>query len=237
MSSPSPVVRSILVDFDGTVCPADVSDEILDRFVGPLARELDRDYEQGLIGSRENLLRIARHVRADREEVLAWALGHHAVDPTFPPFARWAREGGYRLGVVSDGLGIHIEPMLRAAGVHGLPVVTNTILLEGGSPAGFDFPAGHPVCLQCGTCKMLAVTSTRERTGPVAYVGDGHSDRYGALYSDLVFAKGALAGLCRSDGIAFRPWTSFDDVRAELEGLRRADIPGPVSPPRCPGWR
>jgi 2,3-diketo-5-methylthio-1-phosphopentane phosphatase len=234
---PQRPIRTIVVDFDGTICAADVSDEIVDRFIGPLARELDLDYEEGRIGSRENLVRLAEHLTVGHEEALAWALAHHAVDPTFPPFARWAREAGIEVVVVSDGLGIHIEPMLWAAGIEGLRVVTNMVVLNQGAPAGFDFPAGHPICQQCGTCKMLAVTTARQSGGSVAFVGDGHSDRYGALYSDLVFAKGTLVELCRADGIAFVPWSTFDDVRRGLEELQPDDVPGPIDPATCPGWR
>src|SRR5437763_5290630 len=203
-------VGAIVVDFDGTFCTRDVSDEILLHFVGPLARELDREYELGRIGSRENLSRIGSHLRAPPEDVLAWALENHAVDPAFPSFVEWSRAQGSALVVVSDGIGIHVEPLLRAAGIEGLPVVTNRIL-PNGERAGptFDFSSGHPICIECGTCKMLAVTRAREAHGTVAYVGDGRSDRYGALYSDLVFAKGALAGLCREDGIPSIAWESF----------------------------
>jgi 2-hydroxy-3-keto-5-methylthiopentenyl-1-phosphate phosphatase len=96
-------------------------------------------------------------------------------------------------------------------------------------------PNGHPDCLGCGTCKMLAAHQLRERHGPVAFVGEGQSDRYGALYSDLVVAKDALVEICERDGVPYRPWETFDDVRTALE---TADaIPGPIGPERCPGWR
>ena len=55
------------------------------------------------------------------------------------------------------------------------------------------------------------------RAGPVAFVGEGHSDRYGALYADIVFAKDVLVDLCRDDGVPFVPYEDFDDVRATLE--------------------
>jgi 2-hydroxy-3-keto-5-methylthiopentenyl-1-phosphate phosphatase len=86
----------------------------------------------------------------------------------------------------------------------------------------------------CGTCKMLVVLRSRERLGPVAFVGEGHSDRYGALYSDLVFAKKHLVDICKQDGIAFRRWDTFDDVRTGLE--EATDLPGAVAPDTCPGW-
>jgi 2-hydroxy-3-keto-5-methylthiopentenyl-1-phosphate phosphatase len=235
MAAPRIPVRSIVVDFDGTICPVDVSDAIMDAFVGPLARELDLEYERGEIGSRENLVRIGSRIDAGPGEVLSWALAHHRVDPTFPVFVEWSRSVGLELTVVSDGLGLHVEPMLEAAGVFGLPVISNRFA-AGRGPARLEFPAGHPECRECGTCKMLAVTSIR-RLGPVAYAGDGHSDRYGALYSDLVFAKGHLVVLCRSGGIPFVPWATFDDVREKLEEMEPSDLPGPVNPKRCPGWR
>lgn len=81
---------------------------------------------------------------------------------------------------------------------------------------------------------MLAVTTARERRGPVGFAGDGVSDRYGALYADLVFARDALAALCRREGIPHVEWETFDDIRRVLV----ADVPppGPVFPERCPGW-
>ena len=93
------------------------------------------------------------------------------------------------------------------------------------------FPNGHPECDWCGTCKMLAV---QRAAAPVAFVGEGHSDRYGALYADIVFAKDALVAICRDDGVPFVPYEDFDDVHAALEVVET--LPGAVAPERCPGW-
>jgi 2-hydroxy-3-keto-5-methylthiopentenyl-1-phosphate phosphatase len=225
-------IRSVVVDFDGTICASDVSDEVLIHFAGPVARRFDVQYERGEIGSRENLVRTGALVLAKEDEILAWALDRFVVEPSFPPFVEWCRSAGVEMTVVSDGIGIHIEPLLRAAGIEGLRVISNRLRLDG-SAGRFEFDAGHPVCTGCGTCKMLEVTSARER-GPLAYVGDGHSDRYGALYSDLVFAKGILIDLCLADGIDFVPWASFDDVRMFLED---GEPRRPINPDQCPGWR
>jgi 2-hydroxy-3-keto-5-methylthiopentenyl-1-phosphate phosphatase len=59
--------------------------------------------------------------------------------------------------------------------------------------------------------------------------------RYGALYSDLVFAKDALVTICEQDGVSYRPWETFDQVRAALE--ESDALAGPVGSERCPGWR
>jgi 2-hydroxy-3-keto-5-methylthiopentenyl-1-phosphate phosphatase len=81
---------------------------------------------------------------------------------------------------------------------------------------------------------MNAVLDARAR-GAVAFVGEGSSDRYGALYADVVFAKDRLVDIVTADGVAFLPWTTFDDVRGRLQTLE--EIPGPVGGNRCPGWR
>src|SRR2546430_505055 len=85
-------------------------------------------------------------------------------------------------------------------------------LLPGGPAAGFRFGNAHPECVGCGTCKMQIVQRSRAN-GPVAFVGEGHTDRYGALFADVVFAKKDLPGICRADGVPFIAWETFDDVR------------------------
>ena len=81
---------------------------------------------------------------------------------------------------------------------------------------------------------MAAVLNARA-LGPVAYVGEGGSDRFGAIYSDVVFAKDALVDIARADGVPFLEWRTFDDVRHQLERLE--EIPGAIGSARCPGWR
>jgi len=223
-------VGSVLLEFDGTACPHDVSEALLETFGEPGWRDLDDAVERGEIGIRACVDRQARMLRAPRDRMLAFALERFSVDPTLPPFVEWARRAGLPLRVVSDGFGFHVRPMMRAAGLGSIEVLTNEL-----DDGALTHPGGHPTCVGCGTCKMLAAVDLRDRHGAVAFVGDGTSDRYGALYSNVVFAKGRLAQICRRDGVSFVPWRTFDDVRESLETI--SAVAEPVAPAACPGWR
>jgi 2-hydroxy-3-keto-5-methylthiopentenyl-1-phosphate phosphatase len=219
-------VRSILVDFDGTACLHDVAEDLMDRFGEPGWRDYDVAWANGELSAPDSA-RAQIAPFADRNgELVAYALEHCPLDPTFAGFVTWAQSEHVPVTIVSDGLGLYIEPMLAAAGIRGVRVVTNE--WAGGALA---FPNGHPECGWCGTCKMLAV---QRSPGPVAFVGEGLSDRYGALYADLVFAKDALVELCEADGVAFLPYRDFDDVRTAIESTN--ELPCPVAPGVCPGW-
>jgi len=220
-------VGSILVDFDGTACLHDVAEHLLMRFGDPSWPSYDEAWARGEIGAREGIGAQAAMLDAPTDELLGYALDHCPIDPTFSPFVRWVVGVDVPVTVVSDGFGFYIEPLLAAAGIDGIPVVTNTW-----HDGVMTFPNGHGECVGCGTCKMRAVL---EAPGPVAFVGEGDSDRFGALYADVVFAKDALVDWCRKDGVPFVPWTDFDAVRARLE--TGDGLPGPVAPERCPGWR
>jgi 2-hydroxy-3-keto-5-methylthiopentenyl-1-phosphate phosphatase len=225
-------VRAVVVDFDGTVCEHDVSEELLEAFAAPGWWEIDLRFRRGEIGSRECLVRQVELLRHGKEDLLAFVLASFRIDPSFPAFVEWAKARGLEVTVASDGMGFYVEPMLRAGGVVGVAVLTNDLVMNGGPTV--SFPQAHPRCVGCGTCKMLAVRTHRERFGRVAFVGEGHSDRYGALYADVVFAKEHLVDICRSDGVAFHPWRTFDDVRLTLDRL--TDVPEVAEPERCPGW-
>jgi 2,3-diketo-5-methylthio-1-phosphopentane phosphatase len=222
-------IGSVLVDFDGTACLHDVAEHLLIQFGDPSWADHDRAWVRGEISARPMLQAQTAMLRAPLDELMDFALTHCPIDRTFGPFVEWCRGRGIPVTIVSDGFGFYIEPLLRAAGVEGLPVITNA-WRTGGDPR-LAFENGHPECIGCGTCKMRAVL---EAPGPVAYVGEGSSDRYGALYAALVFAKDVLVSWCERDGVPFLPWSDFEDVREVLETL--TDPPGPVAPVRCPGW-
>lgn len=227
-------IRTAVIDFDGTICPDDVSEGILQAFGSPEWWEIDLEFQRGEIGSRECLVRQGNLLSGSKEAMLHFALDRFAVEPSFRSFAAWARESGIEVVVASDGFGFYVEPMLKAAGIEGLTVYTNNTALKDGMAPMFSFPNAHPICVGCGTCKMLVVLSSRQRSGPVAFVGEGYSDRYGALYADLVFAKKHLIDICKKDGIVFKEWETFDDIRSGLE--EAVDLASPVAPETCPGW-
>jgi 2,3-diketo-5-methylthio-1-phosphopentane phosphatase len=220
------LVRSVLVDFDGTACTHDVAEHLMDRFGEPTWRAWDGRWLRGEVDTRAAIRAQVAPFAGRRDELIAYAMSHCPLDPTFPGFVRWCRGQDLQVTIVSDGLGLYIQPILAAAGLGDVAVITNDW-----ANGAMAFPNGHPECDWCGTCKMLAVLRA---PAPVAFVGEGHSDRYGALYADIVFAKDALVDLCRADGIAYMPYENFDDVRETLASA--AELPGPVDPERCPGW-
>jgi 2-hydroxy-3-keto-5-methylthiopentenyl-1-phosphate phosphatase len=228
-------VGAVIVDSDGTVCLHDVGVDLVERFgvdpsrSGALA-EIDREFEAGEIGLRDVLVAEAASLGGSDEDLIAFALDHCPLDPTFASFAAWVAAEGLRLSVVSDGFALHVRPMLAAAGLDHLPVITNDW-----QRGRLGFPAAHPICVGCGTCKKQTVERARTAHGRVAFVGDGVSDRFGARYADVTFAKDGLAEHCRREAIPFLPYRNFDEVRLALEGLAASFEPVDGEP--CPGWR
>lgn len=228
-------IGAVLVDFDGTACSSDVAELLLTVFGDPSWPEYDDAVDRGEIGLREAIQIQDGLLGATGDELVAYAVEHCPLDPTFPPFVDWLTASDVPLALVSDGFGFYIRPILEAAGLGALTVFSNEqVWGPDGRPAGMRFVSGHEVCIGCGTCKMNAVLRYREAHGPVAFIGDGQSDRYGALYADMTFAKGELVGHCLHDGVPFVPWNDFDDVRRSLETT--AVAPGAVAPLACPGW-
>ena len=227
-------VRALLVDFDGTACLQDVSELLLDGFGEPGWERFDDAVDTNEMGLREAGDHQVAMLKGSREEMLAFALERAELAPTFAPFVAWTQERDLTLVLASDGFALYIRPILERAGLGHLEVVTNEPEESEGRWV-LRHPNAHPECIGCGTCKMLAAQRLRVEQGPVAFVGEGQSDRYGALYSDVVFAKDALVAICEKDGVPYRAWETFDDVRYALEAAD--ELPGPIAPERCPGWR
>jgi 2-hydroxy-3-keto-5-methylthiopentenyl-1-phosphate phosphatase len=227
---------AVLVDYDGTISLADVSDRILYGLLGQRYARDDAAYTAGLVGSRTLFSSQVKLLPGDPGPVIAIAEAQ-PHDPAFAGFVRRAIELEVPVEVVSDGFGFFIEPALRGLGVPEIPVVTARTTFEG-RRARMEFPNGHPECFVCGTCKRQRVMAHQAAGRSVAFVGDGESDRYAAAYADLIFAKRELAELCRTEGWEFSPWHDFGELMAWLEATVAAWRKNPAAiPPAIPAHR
>jgi 2,3-diketo-5-methylthio-1-phosphopentane phosphatase len=209
---------SVLLDFDGTISLADVGDALIERFVpdAALVAEMDRRYDDGVLGSRELMAWDLDVLPRDGDLLLESAMAI-PLDDTLAALVSVVRDVGAAIEVVSDGLGFHVEPMLARIGLGDLAVATNAATLGRGG-AGLGFPFGHPSCLVCGTCKRERVRVHQAADRAVVFVGDGTSDRYAAHHADVVFAKAGLGVYCERTGLPFIPWARLDEVARWVHG-------------------
>jgi 2-hydroxy-3-keto-5-methylthiopentenyl-1-phosphate phosphatase len=207
---------ALLIDYDGTIASVDVADQIIMAFL-PGSFESDNEaYSDGRIGTRAMMAGQALRFPVDPEPVVTLAAAQ-PHDRTFAGFVETALDLGVPVEVVSDGFGFYIEPALRGLGVPPIAVATSRTIFDG-QPPHMEFPNGHPECFVCGTCKRQRVLAHQAAGRTVAFIGDGESDRYAAVYADLIFAKRQLITFCESWNLAYTPWHDFAGIGEWLVG-------------------
>jgi len=220
---------TLFVDFDGTITERDLLDRIAETFGDPdVYREVDERLDEGTITLHEVLRREFEPVRAPLDEVVAWVLEHATIRPGFAELVAHAEARGWRVVVLSSGFRELIEPVLRRARLERLELLANAIDPD---PAGWRVTfRDDESCPVCGEpCKRATVLAEADE-GLRVYIGDGFSDRCGALASDLVFARRTLAAHLTGLDAPFRPFDDFHGVAAEVERLLLEGVPARGSP-------
>jgi 2-hydroxy-3-keto-5-methylthiopentenyl-1-phosphate phosphatase len=122
-----------------------------------------------------------------------------------PGLRELARDHGPLL--LSSGFHELIEPLLAREGVE-LELRANRVDAgDGGWRVLWRDPEPCPVCGDL--CKRRTLPP-----GPIAYVGDGYSDRCAASAATRVFARDGLAEWLEQEGLPFEPFDDLRDVAA-----------------------
>ena len=131
------------------------------------------------------------------------------IRPGFPELVAWARARGRRVAVVTSGFHELVEPVLG----EDVELFANRL-----APGSDGWRAHFADLDDCATCGQPCKRGTVARLGPVAYVGDGYSDRCVAQAVDRVFARDGLAHYLDERGVEYEP---FDDLHDVLDALER----------------
>lgn len=179
----------VFFDFDNTITPFDVLDEIIQRFsIDENWKELERAWEVGKMGSKECLEGQLRSVRVTRS-ALSRFLSTVPVDPSFSKLLNLLQKKGIESMIVSDSFSFIIQEILRHNGIRKREVYANRIRFNKDRLIP-SFPYWNGGCARCAHCKKKHVLENSDKT--TIYIGDGLSDVCPAECSNLVFAKGNL---------------------------------------------
>ncbi|HKT34448.1 MAG TPA: MtnX-like HAD-IB family phosphatase [Nitrospira sp.] len=212
----------VFCDFDGTITVVDATDAVLETFALPAWREWEQRWVDGEITSQECLSRQVELIRADRETLIRFA-GDLPIDEGILVLEQRCSELNIPLTIVSDGLDVVVEAVLRRHGLLHLPVFSNHLRWnEQGAPT-LSFPFAMPECESgAGTCKCaLAVPWTRPTSRPV-YIGDGRSDQCVSAKMQTLFAKGTLQKWCEAQHITHIPFETLAEVAERI--FQKEDI-------------
>jgi len=209
----------ILCDFDGTIAVKDVTDTLLEQFSLDGWEEIEAEWLEGKIGSRDCMARQIGLLRASRRDLDA-ALDAIDIDPGFPEFVALCRDAGLPLTVVSDGLDYAIKRILDRHGLGDLPIVANHLEMVGDDEYRLTFPYANADCRKgSGTCKCRTAKVLCGKGEYSLLVGDGTSDMCAAGAVDLVFAKHKLLTYCREKGLPVVPYRDFTNATVQLAAL------------------
>jgi 2,3-diketo-5-methylthio-1-phosphopentane phosphatase len=208
----------VISDFDGTICTVDVGNKVLSHFTNKSWNEIDREYVQGSIGSREAYSRIAPLMAANPMRLSTYVLKLGKIDPFFARFYRLAKKKGVDVKIVSDGLDFYIRAIMEKHRLGEIEYFSNTVVFGQNDSLAFHFPQANELCGRCGTCKNKILNDYRLMYEKIIYIGDGHSDICPSRCADLVFAKEVLLKKCEEEGTT--PYQSFHDFRAISEYLK-----------------
>jgi 2-hydroxy-3-keto-5-methylthiopentenyl-1-phosphate phosphatase len=208
------------LDFDGTITTADVVDAVLNRFADPCWKDIEKQWIEGKIGSRECLSRQIDLVKATPEELKELLRGIK-VDPHFVSFLKCAEELAVPVAIVSDGFDIMIEQILKQTLqeiphlLKAIPVFSNKLIWKENRWQAL-FPHDMMCSHGCANCKPVIMKKLSSRADLVVFVGDGLSDRFAAKKASLTFAKGKLLSFCEENKYIYKKYSGFKEIETWL---------------------
>ncbi|MBP7861313.1 MtnX-like HAD-IB family phosphatase [bacterium] len=221
----------IFCDFDGTITKGDTVDLLLEKLALEEWKEIEALWVAGKINGRECMSRQIPLIRGGWdaiEKVLATV----ELDKGFGAFVAWCRFRHIPFSIVSDGLDIVINTLLKRENVRVDKIWSNRLIENEFGSLRIEFPErAHRVVCQTGRCKCQVLDMAPKGDLKVV-IGDGRSDYCWAQNADVLFAKDSLSRHCKSEGINFHSYESMLEVRMALEELIPVMVPSQFSTPQ-----
>jgi 2,3-diketo-5-methylthio-1-phosphopentane phosphatase len=208
----------VFFDFDNTITPFDVLDDVIKRFaVNKDWMVYEQAWEKGKIGSQRCLDGQLKSVRVTRDDLLQY-ISRIKIDPYFHKVLDLLEREGLKPVILSDSFTFIIDSILRNNGIRGARIYANGLKFYKDRVIP-HFPDRNKNCNRCAHCKKKNLQKNGVKDKIIMYVGDGLSDICPAGCSDMVFAKGRLLEHFRKTKRLCVAFNTLEDIYDYFRGL------------------
>ena len=205
-------------DFDDTITVGNVSSAIREAFGPDDLAAMEEEYLAGRCSVEESNIRQFKLVRAAKEDIEDFVVRQTVIRPAFGGFVDYCRGEGIRLVIVSSGLDLYIEPVIRRHGFDHLETYSaKARATADGIEVKYYDPSGTPVTRGF---KESYLRHFQSEGNAVIYVGDGRSDIIPAMEADFVIARSTLEEELRTRNLAHFSFETFVDAGKHVRQIR-----------------
>ncbi|MBN1638283.1 MAG: MtnX-like HAD-IB family phosphatase [Ignavibacteriales bacterium] len=211
----------IFVDFDGTISPVDVGEEIFLKFGDKIeAQNIIERWINKEINSYTSWNLLCETIKNFNQTDFDDFIDSIKLEPSFKNLINFCSENNFDLCILSDGLDYYIKRILTNENIFDIPVFSNQILIDNENKLRPIFPFTDEECKRCGNCKRNHILNFSDDSDYTVYIGDGNSDTCPAQHCDFIFAKKSLLKFCEINRISYYPFKNFNEVVTILNELK-----------------
>ncbi len=201
----------MFIDFDGTIAKQDVGNRFFTTFSGGKNYDIVERWKRREVTSVQCLTEEAEMISAGKSELTEF-VSQFEIDEGFANLCELCKKNDIPVRVISDGLDLYINAILKKYGFDDLPVISNRAVFDNGR-LRVEFPQLEYSCGFCGNCKGSAIKRLTRDGDKSIFIGDGYSDLCAIDVSDYLFAKADLAEYLSRSGREFIPYGNLRDVK------------------------
>lgn len=198
-------------DFDGTISKRDFYGIIINEYIGEEGKKYFLDWKENNKIDIPFLNKIFSW-REFEEKEADIVLNKVEIDKHFSKFYSYIKENNGDFLILSAGFDYYIKHALRKVGLDEIQVITNTGVYENKvfiMKPDFSKSYFSPIY---GIDKEKVILEQKQRYNKVYFAGDSEPDFKAAMASDVVFAKGELAGLLDKTEKEYYIFNDFHEI-------------------------
>lgn len=206
-------------EFDATVTASDLGFDLREAFATDGWTAIEEDFLAGRMSPEENTTKQFKLINVSRQDIEDFVLGNVVLRPEFGEFVGYCRGVGLNLVIVSSGLDIYIDMILKLLELDDLEVHSGEATLgSDGIEVLYSNPDGKRI--ESGL-KKAYVDYYKESGHTVVFVGQALADAASAQAADYIIARSSLAEYLTEQGSLFHKFDTFQDVGKRLEEIRQ----------------